>query len=455
MAVVVDRSGLAVSGLRTARRPVRRPRRRRRGHRSHPRRAAAGCWSRAPRRPRSRSRTFFALPLARPRAGRGRRPARRADLGRGRRPALRRRPGHRRSSGRRPGRPGLVARRGAHDRPRARRRADVRGRSSASAPPGWTEPSDAVRPRGRGLDGRRHVQPRGARRVRHPSTSCSRPSSRSRHRRSCRPWSARSPGWARSCEQRANEAWPRPVRTASGTTSPDALGRSVGGPSIRALGGFSMRTTPARLTAVVLALMLFAAACGSSKDDAKTDTTSGWVEHHRRRPAASTRRSPPSCPRRSSRPARSSSPPTPPTPRTSSSPRTTPRSRAWTSTWPRPSARCSASRSRSRTPRFDDDHPGARHPLRHRHVVVHRQQGARADRRHGDLLPGRHLVPGAEGQEPGPQLARRPLRQDGRRREGHHPARRRHRPVRRPAPTPARAPSTCRPSPTRPAPTWP
>jgi polar amino acid transport system substrate-binding protein len=36
-----------------------------------------------------------------------------------------------------------------------------------------------------------------------------------------------------------------------------------------------MRTTPARLTAVVLALMLFAAACGSSKDDAKTDTTSG------------------------------------------------------------------------------------------------------------------------------------------------------------------------------------
>src|SRR6476646_2750639 len=36
-----------------------------------------------------------------------------------------------------------------------------------------------------------------------------------------------------------------------------------------------MRTTPARLTAVVLALMLFAAACGSSKDSAKTDTTSG------------------------------------------------------------------------------------------------------------------------------------------------------------------------------------
>lgn len=36
-----------------------------------------------------------------------------------------------------------------------------------------------------------------------------------------------------------------------------------------------MRTTPARLTAVVLALMLLAAACGSSKDDAKTDTTSG------------------------------------------------------------------------------------------------------------------------------------------------------------------------------------
>ena len=36
-----------------------------------------------------------------------------------------------------------------------------------------------------------------------------------------------------------------------------------------------MRTTPARLTAVVLAIMLFAAACGSSKDSAKTDTTSG------------------------------------------------------------------------------------------------------------------------------------------------------------------------------------
>ncbi len=36
-----------------------------------------------------------------------------------------------------------------------------------------------------------------------------------------------------------------------------------------------MRTTPARLTAVVLALMLFAAACGSSKDNAKTDTGNG------------------------------------------------------------------------------------------------------------------------------------------------------------------------------------
>jgi polar amino acid transport system substrate-binding protein len=37
-----------------------------------------------------------------------------------------------------------------------------------------------------------------------------------------------------------------------------------------------MRTTPARLTAVVLALMLFAAACGSSsKDSSKTDANSG------------------------------------------------------------------------------------------------------------------------------------------------------------------------------------
>ena len=67
-----------------------------------------------------------------------------------------------------------------------------------------------------------------------------------------------------------------------------------------------------------------------------------------------------------------------------------------------------------------NDHPRpCGRPLRPRSVVVHRHERTREDRRLRRLLQGRHLVLREELGESGRREDRRPVRQDGGRREGH------------------------------------
>ena len=80
---------------------------------------------------------------------------------------------------------------------------------------------------------------------------------------------------------------------------------------------------------------------------------------------------------------------------------------------------------------FDSIIPGlAARQVRPRHVLVHRHEGAREDRRLRHLLLGRHVVLRQGQRRPDDQHARRPLRPLGRGREGNDAGRRRDEPER-------------------------
>ena len=137
-------------------------------------------------------------------------------------------------------------------------------------------------------------------------------------------------------------------------------------------------------------------------------------------PPRSTSRSRRRSPRPSSRRARSRSPPTRATLRTSSSAPTARPSRAWTQTWPRRSPACMGLKANVVNATLRRDHPGPRgEEVRPRNVVVHRHQGAREDGRLRDLPLGGHVLLRQGAGRPDDQHARRPLRPQGCRREGH------------------------------------